>query len=196
MLLRLAYLRCGMLSPHKIVVAVCLLSWQFASAEPDGINPPAAKPFVPPGNEFIATAPADASIDLGTAEGVKAVAGEWRYSDTKIIETEFKNPDKTPNKTYDYEPHAGAADFDDSKWVVLEPAALKKPRSTGKLCFNWYRIKLTIPEQIGAFKTAGCRVTFETTIDDYAEIWVDGKMPHSLGKAAARSSRGLTRPIA
>src|SRR5215470_10954506 len=64
----------------------------------------------------------DAMIDLGSAEGVNTVKGEWRYSDTKIVEADFRGPgpDKQPTgapvKTYDYTPHAGGADFDDSKW--------------------------------------------------------------------------------
>ena len=143
------------------------------------------------GREFVAAAKPEASIDLGTAEGVKLVAGEWRYSDTKIIEVDFKAPDKTPNKTYDYAPHAGVADFDDSKWEVLDPAALKKPRSTGKLCFNWYRINVTIPERIGEFTTTGATVAFEVTIDDYAEVWVDGKLPRSIGQAGGSVVKGF-----
>ncbi len=121
---------------------------------------------MPTGKDYVPTTPANASIDLGTADGAKLVNGEWRYSDTKIIEVDFKATDKTPNKTFDYTPHAGGADFDDSKWEVLDPATLKTPRSTGKMCFNWYRINLTIPAQIGSFKTAGSTVTFEVTIDD------------------------------
>jgi gluconolactonase len=153
-----------------------------------------AKPFVPDGKQFTPTVKADASIDLGTADGVKLVAGEWRYSDTKIIEVDFKAPDKSPNKTYDYAPHAGAANFDDSKWEVLDPVTLKKPRSTGKLCFNWYRINLTIPAQIGDFPTTGSTVTFEVTIDDYAEIWIDGQMPRHLGQPGGSVVEGFNTP--
>ncbi len=122
------------------------------------------------------------------------VSGQWRYSDTKIIEVDFKATDKTPSKTYDYEPHAGPADFDDSKWEVLDPTTLKKPRSTGKMCFNWYRINLTIPAQIGDFQTTGSTVSFETTIDDYAEIWVDGKIPHRLGQPGGSVIKGFNCP--
>ena len=40
----------------------------------------------------------DASIDLAKKEGVALVKGQWRYSDTKIIEVDFKSagPDKQP----------------------------------------------------------------------------------------------------
>ena len=32
----------------------------------------------------------DAAIDLATKDGVDLVKGQWRYSDTKIIEVDFK----------------------------------------------------------------------------------------------------------
>lgn len=153
-----------------------------------------AKPFVLDGKDYNPTTKPDASIDLGTVDGAKLVSGQWRYSDTKIIEVDFKATDKTPSKTYDYEPHAGPADFDDSKWEVLDPTTLKKPRSTGKMCFNWYRINLTIPAQIGDFQTTGSTVSFETTIDDYAEIWVDGKIPHRLGQPGGSVIKGFNCP--
>lgn len=62
---------------------------------------------------------------------------------------------RPPNMTYDLEPHAGAADFDDSTWEALRPAQLEERRSTGRLCFNWYRIAVTIPEKIGSFDPTG-----------------------------------------
>lgn len=98
----------------------------------------------------------DVAIDLATREGVDLVQGQWRYSDTKIIETDFKaaGPDKQPTgapiKTYDYTPHAGGIDFDDSKWETIDPTTLDARRSNGRLCFNWYRINLTIPGRASA----------------------------------------------
>src|SRR5688572_14037776 len=75
----------------------------------------------------VPTGKPEATIDLGSLDGVKTVKGEWRYSDTKIIETAFRGPgpDRQPTgaavKTYDYTPHAGGADFDDSTWEVISP---------------------------------------------------------------------------
>ncbi len=34
----------------------------------------------------------EAAIDLATREGVNLVKGEWRYSDTKIVEVDFRGP--------------------------------------------------------------------------------------------------------
>ena len=142
----------------------------------------------------------EATIDLATADGVHAVAGAWRYSDTRITETEFRapgpdlKPSGPPNRTYDYAPHAGAADFDDSGWTIVEPAALAARRSTGKLCFAWYRLNVTVPRRVGEFDPSGSTLVFETDVDDYAEVWVDGKLPRALGQSGGTSSGAGTRP--
>ena len=152
-----------------IVLAVGLMTCQAASTLPTG-------------------SPA-ATVDLSTSEGVRLVSGTWRYSDTRIVETEFRvpgadgQPSLTPVSTYDYEPHAGTADFDDSKWQAIAPESLAQRRSTGRLCFNWYRVNITVPERVGQFETNGSTIVFETSIDDYAEIWVNGELTRYAGQA-------------
>jgi gluconolactonase len=142
----------------------------------------------------------DTVIDLATREGVDLVKGQWRYSDTKIIEVDFKaaGPDKQPTgkpiKTYDFTPHAGGVDFDDSKWEILEPTTLDARRSTGRLCFNWYRINVTIPERVNDVELAGATAVFETSIDDYAEIWVDGEIARALGQSDGSVVKGWNAP--
>lgn len=130
-----------------------------------------------------------ATVDLATPEGVALMAGEWRYSDTHIVQVAHYDPgaDKQPtgaaNLTYDIEPKAGVAWYDDSNWVKLDPTTLDWPRGHGHLGFNWYRIALSVPERVGDFATAGATIVFETMVDDYAEIWVDGELPHPAGQA-------------
>ena len=142
----------------------------------------------------------EATIDLATAEGVSIVKGQWRYSDTKIIEVDFKGPgsDKQPTgapiKTYDYTPHAGGVDFDDSRWEAIKATTLDQRRATGRICFNWYRIKLTIPERIGSYDPTGSTVAFETALDDYAEIWVDGELPRYIGQMGGTVVGGWNAP--
>lgn len=142
----------------------------------------------------------DAIVDLATVEGAQNVSGAWRYHDTKIVEVSAKGvgtdlkPSGPPIKTYDYTPHAGAADFDDSKWDHIDATKLDQRKSSGKVCFNWYRIGITIPEKIGAFSTAGSTVAFEIVIDDYAEIWVDGKMSRVLGHSGGPVVKGFNAP--
>lgn len=117
------------------------------------------------------------AVDLTTEEGVRLVKGEWRYSDAKIVETEFLG-----KKTYDYTPHAGVAGFDDSKWQAIAPGTLAQKRGNGRLSFNWYRINVTVPESLGGMPVAGSTAVFETSVDDYAEVWVDGELTRALGQ--------------
>ena len=142
----------------------------------------------------------DALIDLATAEGARLVSGQWRYHDVSIVSAESKapgldlKPSGAPIKTYDYAPRAGAADFDDSQWEAIDPATLDQRRSTSKVCFNWYRINITIPDKVGNFDVAGSTVAFEIVIDDYAEVWVNGKMPRVLGQPGGAIVKGFNAP--
>jgi len=141
-----------------------------------------------------------AAIDLATGDGVSQVKGAWRYSDTRIIEVDFKGPGPdgqptgAPIKTYDYMPKAGVAGFDDSKWEIISADSLQKRRATGRICFNWYRINVTIPARLGEFDTAGTTVVFETALDDYAEVWVDGELPRALGQMGGSVVSGWNSP--
>jgi gluconolactonase len=64
------------------------------------------------------------------------------------------------------------------------------PRGHGHLSFNWYRIRLTIPERVGGFDPTGSTAVFETQVDDYAEIWVDGELPHPAGQSGGSVVKG------
>ena len=129
-----------------------------------------------------------ATINLATSNGVALVQGRWRYSDVKIISTEFLDagpdgqPGSRPNSAYDIEPKAGGFEFDDRGWKEIPPESLGKRRTAGRLSFNWYRIRITIPDRIGQFDPTGSKVVFKTSVDDYAEIWVDGELARPFGQ--------------
>ena len=131
----------------------------------------------------------EATIDLATQAGVQLIKGQWRYHDTNIVDVDFRGPGADgqptgpPVKTYDFTPHAGGADFDDSAWEKIGATTLEQRRGNGRLGFNWYRIAMTIPDRIGAFDPRGSTVVFETSVDDYAEIWVDGELTRELGQS-------------
>jgi gluconolactonase len=150
-------------------------------------------------DDLLSKAP-DAWIDLATVEGAALVQGQWRYHDVAIVETDFKaaGPDGQPtggqNRTYDYRPHAGWADFDDSSWEAIGPTTLDSRRAGGKLCFNWYRIRLTVPERVGAFETRGATLVLETSLDDYAEVWVDGELPRAFSQSGGSVVKGWNAP--
>ena len=142
----------------------------------------------------------DAIVDLKSDEGIGLVKGQWRYSNAKVVEVDHRSPGADlapsgpPNRTQDIDIHAGATDFDDSTWEVLKPAQLEERRSTGRLCFNWYRASITIPDTIGSFDPTGSTVVFEIAVDDYAEVWVDGKLPLALGQSGGQLIKGFNAP--
>ena len=166
--------------------AALLLGVAAAVAGPVSLTTPEGKPA--------------AIVDLRTGDGVQLVQAAWRYSDASIVEVDFNaagpdmKPSGAPIRTHDILPKAGAAGFDDAGWEVLDPATLEARRSSGRLAFNWYRIKVTVPERIGTFDPTGATLVFEIVVDDYAEVWVDGKLHYPLGQSGGSVIRGYNAP--
>jgi gluconolactonase len=145
----------------------------------------------------------DAVVDLQTDEGVGLVGGAWRYADAGVEEIDFVElgspedplgPGTVPNRTYDVVPHAEGADYDDSGWRTLSPRDTMLRLGNGRVSFNWYRISVTLPEQIGDTDVAGATVVFEVVVDDYAEVWVDGELPLALGYTGGQVVGGFNAP--
>src|SRR6266508_3002182 len=145
----------------------------------------------------------DAIVDLQSEEGVELVDGQWRYSDCRVEEIDFVavgapddplGPGGPPNRTYDVLPHAESVEFDDSGWRMLSPEETMLRLANGRVCFNWYRIAVTVPERVGDFDPTGATVVFEVAIDDYAEVWVDGELPHALGDTGGQVVGGFNAP--
>jgi gluconolactonase len=145
----------------------------------------------------------DAIIDLQTAEGLALASAEWRYADCDVHEMEFVEvgcaedpfaPGTVPNRTHEVVPHAEAIDFDDSDWRVLAPDETMARLANGRVCFNWYRIAVTVPDRIADVDPTGATIVFEVVIDDYAEVWVDGALPLALGDAGGRVVGGFNSP--
>src|SRR5690242_7555510 len=171
----------------RILAAVALLAAAGAAAAgPRAIGPLDGRP--------------DAIVDLTTPAGVALVQGQWRYSDTRIIETDFRapgpdlKPSGVPIRTYDLAPHAGGTGFDDSAWPAIPADSLDARRATGRLSFNWYRLGITIPARVGRFDPTGATVVFEVVVDDYAEVWVDGRLTRRLGQSGGSLIRGYNAP--
>jgi gluconolactonase len=158
--------------------------------------PAAAAPSAPPEP----AGPPAATIDLATEAGVALVGGAWRHADARIVEVQHRLPDAdgqptgAPVTTHAIEPRAGWAGFDDSDWPAIAPAALVARRGAGRLSFHWYRIAVTIPERVGAFDPTGSTVVFETVLDDYAEIWVDGELARGVGQRGGSVVGGWNAP--
>jgi gluconolactonase len=145
----------------------------------------------------------DAVVDLQSADGAAIVGAQWRYSDARVEETDFVElgspedplgPGSVPNRTYDVVPHAEAADYDDSDWRVLEPEQTMDRLANGRVCFNWYRTTVRLPDRVGDTPIEGTTVVFEVVVDDYAEVWVNGQQPHELGDTGGPVAAGFNAP--
>jgi gluconolactonase len=147
----------------------------------------------------------DAIVDLQDAAGAALVGATWRTAPARVAETDFValagpgapdplGPGQQPNRTYEVLPRAHAADFDDTTWEVLAPQDTLRRLANGRVCFQWYRIAVTIPERLGTFDPTGATIVFEVVVDDYAEIWVDGALPLSLGMAGGPVVAGFNAP--
>jgi gluconolactonase len=172
----------------RLVLAAAILAGGGAGAAPTGLTGLDGR--------------ADAIVDLRTTEGARSVDAVWKYANATIAPLDFRapgpdlKPTGAPLKTFDLTPRAGGASFDDSSWETIDPTSLETRRTTGKLAFGWYRLKLTIPARVGGFETAGTTAVFEIVVDDYAELTVNGAMPVVLGGGGNLGStiRGYNAP--
>ena len=81
-------------------------------------------------------------------------------------------------------------EYDDSGWA--ECADLAEWRSHG-LSFIWYRITIALPQSVGGRAVEGTQCLLETCIDDYGEVWIDGKC--DLAKGAVQGFNAPQRVV-
>ena len=165
----------------------------------------AAGPARVPGPPELLPGRPDAVINLQTDAGAALAGAQWRCAEARVEEIDFValggpaaadplGPGDVPNRTYDVLPHAEAADFDDGGWERLAPADTMRRLASGRVCFNWYRLAVTIPERVGGLDPTGSTVVFEIVIDDYAEVWVNGELPLVLGASGGQVVSGFNAP--
>jgi hypothetical protein len=75
-------------------------------------------------------------------------------------------------------------DYDDSWWE--KDADVQERRSIG-FTFAWYRLHVTVPSRVKGVDVSGRRMWFETNIDNYGEIYVDGKIDRVRGVITGNS---------
>src|ERR671925_841601 len=113
------------------------------------------------------------ALDLNTAEDRQKVKGQWRVAQGLVP----GEPNEGLTAQLLASP-ARLADYDDSRWEVC--ANIRKSLSVG-FTFAWYRIAVEIPAQVNGVALADSRVFFETNVDNYGEIWIDGKINRGSG---------------
>ena len=113
------------------------------------------------------------TINIGEESGRALTGAQWRYAvgyvpgeaNEGLVAQGEGSPARLP-------------DYDDSHWDIIEDLP---QRNSGGFTFVWYRARITVPETVEGHPTAGMRVQFETCVDDYGEIWIDGQCNRDRG---------------
>ena len=113
------------------------------------------------------------TLDLQDPETLRVLSAQWRVAPGLVP----GQPNEGLVSQLEGSP-ARLVDYDDSGWDTTTDLA--ESRSQG-LTFAWYRNKLILPERVGDLEVRGKRCVFETCIDDYGEIWINGECARERG---------------
>jgi hypothetical protein len=108
------------------------------------------------------------ALDLNKESDRQKVKGTWRRA-LGLVPGE-------PNQGLVAELEASPArlaGYDDSGWEITDN--VRDLVSKG-FTFGWWRISVELPGEIDGQPVAGSTVVFETNIDNYGEVWVDGEI--------------------
>jgi gluconolactonase len=137
-----------------------------------------------------------AIADLRTIEGAALVNAQWSVQPARVLDKNFNLPGPKKGggdalllyptgatvKTNIIKPQVSDADFDNG-FITIRPDELEKRQGNGLFSFVWYKVELTIPATIGKFSTKGTTAVFEVVVDDYSEIWLNGKQAQYFGQS-------------
>ncbi len=128
-----------------------------------------------------------AVADLRTADGGALLDAKWYVQDARIETASFHAPGPgengdplnlyptgSKNQTNQLRPQIGDPDFDRG-FKEIKATDLEQREGKGLISFVWYKVDITIPTTIGKLDTRGSTAIFEIVVDDYSEIWVNGK---------------------
>ena len=142
----------------------------------------------------IAVGKPDAIADLKTIAGSALVNAKWYVQPANIENAGFKKPGASATdpmkiyptgmaiETHTLHPQINAEDFDKGL-VEIKPTDLEMREGMGLISAAWYKVDITLPETIGRLTVSGSTAVFEITVDDYSEIWVNGKQMHGFGQS-------------
>ncbi len=142
----------------------------------------------------------DAIVDLRVASSASLVGAVWKTYSLDLEDVKFpapgpeKKPTGAPRATRDVAPKATAAGFDDSAFEIIGADTLEERRSTGRFAGQWFRLHLRLPETLGHVAVDGSVVVLEVTVDDYAELSLDGPVSVVLGKKDGGPISGWNAP--
>jgi hypothetical protein len=156
---------------------------------------PASPPLLMPQPPIAPLLPPVHVVDLMTAEGSAVFGATWKAMEAKLVECPALSDSMPEFKTtYDVEPHAELAGFDDKAWPVVAATDLAARRGGGMVSFFWFRATLTMPPRAAGFDTAGAKAALTVNVDDYAEVWINGALPRAAGRPSPAAIQGFNMP--
>jgi gluconolactonase len=137
-----------------------------------------------------------AIADLKTTTGAALVNAKWFVQPAHIHDKDFNLPGLQKGggealplyptgaaiKTHTLHPQITDVDFE-NEFKQIEPEQLESRQGNGLFSFVWYKVDITIPATIGKLNTDGTTAVFEIVVDDYSEVWVNGKQMQGFGQS-------------
>ncbi|HEX8029943.1 MAG TPA: hypothetical protein VF491_15830, partial [Vicinamibacterales bacterium] len=108
----------------------------------------------------------DVIVDLNSADGLSLMGGTWTFEDVS----------------------SGTG------IVPVAAGGLLERRGPSGVSVAWYRTRLVMPEAVGGLSTRDLSAVFEIVVDDYAEIWVNGKLARTIGQSGGSLIAGFNAP--
>jgi gluconolactonase len=142
----------------------------------------------------------DAVLDLDSPEGLALAGAAWRTRPVVSSATTFRAAaaDMTAAgpevSTFDVGARPGTPAFDAGAWTPVPAGGLKQRRGPGGSSFAWYRTAVTLPATVGGMAVTGMSAVFEIVVDDYAEVWVNGRLTRGLGQTGGSHVAGFNAP--
>ena len=136
----------------------------------------------------------EAIADLRTAEGAALLHAKWFVQPAQLGEADFKAPGSIATdamllyptgmkiKSHTIVPQIGDQNFA-SGYKEMKSTSLEMREGMGLVSFVWFRTELTVPETVGKLPVAGTTAVFEIVVDDYSEVWVNGKQAQGFGQS-------------
>lgn len=136
-----------------------------------------------------------AIADLKNEQGARLVNAKWYVQPVHVHDKNFNLPgpqkgggDALPLyptgsavQTHILHPQINDADFE-AGFKPLKASDLENRQGNGLFSFVWYKVDVTIPATIGQLNTNGTTAVFEIVVDDYSEIWINGKQTQGFGQ--------------
>ena len=129
-------------------------------------------------------------IDLRTKDGAEAVKGQWRYHDVKIIEVDRQEHGRLAQHDVQLSsPRRRARTSTTAAGKSSRPRPSRTPGRPARSASAGTGSRSRCPPE-----AEGKAVFFQTTVDDYGEVWVDGKLPRKPGDTGGPIVAGFNAP--